>query len=465
MATPVHLLYGDAHDSLTTGANMDIVTEGQFLDHIRDLNDPINALKDRQYSDIFDAEGHQYIDLVMEGGGTLGLALLGYLHVLEQAGLRFIGIGGTSAGAISAIALAAAATPAQPRVGRLLKEMANMPMASFVDGRKHGDVDAMDALQTWLDEDSGTFRTIWKTTKVLDNLKEIHALNRGDAFHAWMDTLLKGTNDGQTLTVGQLRQRMSAVPELFVRQSAVVSDFQDLVSVALWEERNGQRCYQFKPRSDLLCVIAADISTETKVRFPEMADLYWEHPEEANVADFARASMSIPGFFATFQLKPLPADLARPRWRRLHWHEHDYQGDFLPSVHHFVDGGVLSNFPIDAFHESSRVPLRPTLGVKLQWDERKHEFKGLLGVIGGAFNTARHAMDTEFIKANPDFAQLVAYIDTEKISWLDFGMTPDTKLRLFRMGVETAIDFLAGFDWEGYKAIRRKLAEANRLAV
>jgi NTE family protein len=444
---------------------MDIVTEGQFLDHIRDLNGQINALQGRPYSDIVDAEGHQYIDLVMEGGGTLGLALLGYLHVLEQAGLRFIGIGGTSAGAISAIALAAAATPAHPRVSRLLKDMANMPMASFVDGRKPGDDDAMDALQTWLDEDSGTLKTIWKTTQVLDNLREIHALNRGDVFHAWMDQLLKGTNGGHTLTVATLRQRMNTVPDLFVQPNALVSDFQDTIGNALWEEHGGQRRLLFKPRPNLLCVIAADISTETKVKFPEMADLYWEHPDDVNVADFARASMSIPGFFATFQLKSLPTDAALPRWRKLGWHAKNYEGDFLPSVHHFVDGGVLSNFPIDAFHEASRVPLRPTLGVKLQWDEHKHEFKGLLSVIGGAFNTARHAMDAEFIKANQDYGQLVAYIDTGEISWLDFGMTTDTKLDLFRRGATTAIKFLQDFDWEGYKGIRRKLVERSRLDV
>ena len=52
----------------------------------------------KQYSDAVDQFGHQYVDVVMEGGGVLGGALLGYLYILEQAGLRFLGIGGTSAG-------------------------------------------------------------------------------------------------------------------------------------------------------------------------------------------------------------------------------------------------------------------------------------------------------------------------------------------------------------------------------
>ena len=49
-------------------------------------------------SDIRDRHGNQYVDLVMEGGGVLGVALAGYSYVLESAGLRFLGLGGTSAG-------------------------------------------------------------------------------------------------------------------------------------------------------------------------------------------------------------------------------------------------------------------------------------------------------------------------------------------------------------------------------
>lgn len=38
---------------------------------------------------------------VMEGGSVLGIALTGYTYVLQQAGIRFLGIGGTSAGSIN----------------------------------------------------------------------------------------------------------------------------------------------------------------------------------------------------------------------------------------------------------------------------------------------------------------------------------------------------------------------------
>lgn len=39
----------------------------------------------------------------------------------------------------------------------------------------------------------------------------------------------------------------------------------------------------------------------------------------------------------------------------------------------FVDGGTLSNFPIDLFHDPTSVPLLPTLGVELGQDRNKFE--------------------------------------------------------------------------------------------
>src|SRR5690349_3693179 len=52
-------------------------------------------------SDVVDSDGHQYVNLVQKGGGVLGIALVGYTYMLEQMGIRFIRLAGTSAGAIN----------------------------------------------------------------------------------------------------------------------------------------------------------------------------------------------------------------------------------------------------------------------------------------------------------------------------------------------------------------------------
>ncbi|WP_203256803.1 patatin-like phospholipase family protein [Hyunsoonleella ulvae] len=46
------------------------------------------------------------VDLVQQGGGMWGIALLGYCYIMEKVGIRFYSHGGTSAGAINALFLA-----------------------------------------------------------------------------------------------------------------------------------------------------------------------------------------------------------------------------------------------------------------------------------------------------------------------------------------------------------------------
>jgi NTE family protein len=47
----------------------------------------------KQFSDVIDDRDNQYIDLVMEGGGVLGVALVGYTYVLEEMRIRFLRVG------------------------------------------------------------------------------------------------------------------------------------------------------------------------------------------------------------------------------------------------------------------------------------------------------------------------------------------------------------------------------------
>ena len=82
-----------------------------YLKEVEEIKNNATALSNKEFSDTIDENGHQYVDLVMEGGGVLGLALVGYIYILEQAGIRFIGIAGTSAGSIAALLLSAIDVP------------------------------------------------------------------------------------------------------------------------------------------------------------------------------------------------------------------------------------------------------------------------------------------------------------------------------------------------------------------
>ena len=63
--------------------------------------------------------------------------------------------------------------------------------------------------------------------------------------------------------------------------------------------RESQDKFEAKPR---LIIVTSDLTTQSKVHFPEMADLYWKNPGEEHPAKYVRASMSIPLFFDPFEI-------------------------------------------------------------------------------------------------------------------------------------------------------------------
>ena len=62
---------------LITESGVDALIQS-FRDELAQQN------KSLQVSDVTDREGNQYVDLVQEGGGVLGIALVGYTYVLEK---------------------------------------------------------------------------------------------------------------------------------------------------------------------------------------------------------------------------------------------------------------------------------------------------------------------------------------------------------------------------------------------
>ncbi len=388
-----------------------------------------NECKGKQFSDIIDAGNHQYVDLVMEGGGVLGIALTGYTYILEQAGIRFLGVGGTSAGSINALMIAALGPPGQAKSERLLDILSRMPMESFIDG----DSDARDFSQAVL-EKAGMVKLIWKASQIMDNLKEDLGLNPGTAFLNWLTTELDSVG---IKTTRELLKRLRTVSP----------------GIGLRPTRTDVELSETDTYGDLV-MIAADITTETKVIFPKMAELYWCDYEPVNPAYFARASMSIPFFFHPFTVDDCSPN--RERWKELA----RYEGA-LPKRVMFMDGGIMSNFPINVFHQPYRIPTAPTFGAKIGLEGiEPAEITKPSQLLGAVFDAARHTLDHDFIKSNPDYTHLVKMIDTGSHHWLNFTMAQEDKVDLFARGAKAAAEFLCTFDWARYKTIRKGLVEA-----
>ena len=382
-------------------------------------------LSSKQFSDVLDSEGHQYVDVVLEGGGVLGIALVGYTYALEAAGIRFLGIGGTSAGAINALLLAAIGGKAESKSEHIIDAIANLDIAGFEDGGPHL-LPLIEEVENhhWLS-------AVWHGRKPLQKIWTKYGVHPGKEFFNWIDAQMRaaGTPDVHSL----LDRAATAPADLFHRERHELKDREKECSLAF---------------------ITAEITTETKVDFPRMAPLFWQNWQSISPAHFVRASMSVPFFFEPYVVDNIPkngdwAGIAR------------FNGP-PPARCVFVDGGIMSNFPIDMFHDPFHVPCAPTFGIKLDLDrDAGHKVGSVLEFTMAMFNSARHTLDVDFLMKNPDYRQLVGYIDTTPHHWLNFSMGAEEKLDLFERGVEAGTKFLANFDWNFYKQTRKSLIDAN----
>lgn len=405
------------------------------------------GLDKKVYSDVIDENGNQYVDLVQEGGGVLGIALVGYTYILEKAGIRFFSLAGTSAGAINTMMIAGIGKIGEPVSEKILKILSEQNLFDFVDGpskiksliQRYIEGKPFMAISIALNAS-----LIWKT------LKGKLGINPGLTFEEWITKNLSAAGIKNMTDLENLRK---VVPKLIDR-----TDKQEL------------------QRTAGLKIITSDITSKSKATFPEMAELYWADPKTVNPAKFVRASMSIPFFFHPFQVDNIPnagkkEDHNLPKEKTI-WYKHTGYRGVIPATARFVDGGMLSNFPINAFHVGSGVPKKPTFGARLStWRDETGKTDSLGGMVGAMISTMRQLHDYDFLLQNPDYSQLICSIDADakrdangeiEFNWLDFNMPKAKQIDLFALGASKAVEFLECFDWENYKKIRKELASPGR---
>lgn len=184
-----------------------------------------------------------------------------------------------------------------------------------------------------------------------------------------------------------------------------------------------------------LVVTATDVTRGELVYLPwDYRRVYGLDPDEQLVADAVRASMSFPLAFQPAELRAADGSTAV-----------------------LVDGGVLSNFPIDVFDRADGTPARwPTIGVKLI-----HEFAGrqmgllppwlprprLVRFLEATVVTAVVGHDQRWLSL-PSVNARTIRVDTESVGVLDFWASAAKKRELLRHGHDAAAAFLATFDWK-----------------
>lgn len=196
-----------------------------------------------------------------------------------------------------------------------------------------------------------------------------------------------------------------------------------------------------------LVVTAADVTTGQLVRLPwDYRRVYGLDPDQQPVADAVRASMSVPFIF-----RPATLTAATGRSSTL------------------VDGGLLSNYPIDSLDRTDGKPPRwVTFGVTLLPDLPENNDKVIpalapLRLFGGpslledVITTVLVGRDQAYLN-EPWVNARTIRVDSTAVGVLDFDISPAQIDALYARGYEAASAFLSTWDEDLY---RRRFREAS----
>ncbi|HVB43903.1 MAG TPA: patatin-like phospholipase family protein [Streptosporangiaceae bacterium] len=342
-------------------------------------------------------------DLVLEGGGVKGIALVGAITVLMERGYQFERVAGTSAGSIVGALVAAGLSHDE-----LVAAMTSIDYRAFQDGH------AWDHLAVG---------------KMFDLITE-HGVYHGDYLKTWLG---KELADHDVHTFADLRSpagdgKTGAADRAGSADRAGAAD----------EAESSDKAFR-------LVVNVSDITAGCLRQFPwDYGEHYQLPPGEQAVVDAVRSSMSIPFFY-------------RPVVMR------DGEGQ----EHWLVDGGLLSNFPIGLFDSPPGVePRWPTFGIKLSTKAAAvqaaaaNHVHGTVSMSLAMLNTLTGFYDRMHIE-DPSVVARTIFVDTGDIMATDFNLTVQQRDFLYASGRAAAVRFLDGgpgqpaWNWDNYKKTYR----------
>ena len=215
-----------------------------------------------------------------------------------------------------------------------------------------------------------------------------------------------------------------------------------------------------------LRVVASDITRRRMLVLPQdIADYedFGGDPDKLEIARAVRMSMSIPFFFEPVELTSRDEKFPRTEEERA---AETAQGKPIPFSArqrrcYIVDGGVLSNFPVDLFDAPpDRLPRWPTFGFKLVGpnDDRPNRIGGPLTLFAALFTTMMEAHDQRHM--DEETAVRTIKIRTEQVKTTEFDLKPADSDALYERGGQGAKEFFECWDamggFAGYVAKYRR---------
>lgn len=179
--------------------------------------------------------------------------------------------------------------------------------------------------------------------------------------------------------------------------------------------------YDIPPNS--LRIITSDITNGKLVVFPNDLESYGLDLKTFPIARAIRMSCSVPYFFEPVKIKV--------------GHQ----------INVFVDGAVLSNFPMWLFNTDYEQRERPVIGLKLQGDERltPHEVDNAIEMFTALFKTMTNAHDSRYISKK--HIDNIVFIPMNGLSGLDFDLNEKQREKLIQRGRAYTTDFLKHWNY------------------
>ena len=322
-------------------------------------------------------------DLVLEGGGVKGVALVGAISGLVDAGYSFGRIAGTSAGAIVGSVVAAVSAYGAPLTA-LPDVLGTLDLTALAD--RGGPGQLLKPL---------TGYRLGRTAADAINIMVDSAAFRGDRLEIWLHGILEDFG---------------------------VTTFADLIL----DDPAGRDLDDGDYR---LIVMASDLTRKRLTRLPWDYGVYGLHPEDQSVARAVRASAASPFVFR-------PVELPGPRGTAT-----------------LVDGGLLSNYPIDVFDRHDGRPSRwPTIGIRLDAQADEHRAEHLRAIEGtvalgiAVIETAIEGNQAEHLLSLRNQARSIR-IPSDGIGTFDFTLSDLQRTTLFENGYKAAQEFVDATTW------------------
>lgn len=334
-------------------------------------------------------------DLALEGGGVKGIGLVGAVLALDEAGYSFARIAATSAGAIVAAVIAALTKADRPMTS----------LRTYLGALRFSEFMPEGPFRHWLEH----------TSKAATTIADAAVLSRQMGLYSG-----KYLEEFLTPILAELG----------------VNTFEDL-KITL-EDDPGMSLPE--GRRYRLVVHVSDITRGVLVQLPWDYKYYGLDAKAQSVVGAVRASMSIPFFFnpVTTQARPVDIEVPQPDGGTILQH---HAGGTVT----WVDGGLLENFPINAFQRMDEAPGRwPTIGVRLSSLPRELPStlacNDALSVGLRCIHTLLNEWDS--YKVHQAMAARTVFVDNAGLSATQFDLTDGQKEQLFLNGVRAATDFV-----------------------